>query len=114
VYPDLKPKPAYMAIQTLTRELSGYRLSRRLSLTNSQDYVLLCTNASGMRKLGAWTVAGAHTASLAAAPQPGERLKGVHGNGESFEPRLSSGKLVLELTPRPQYVSLGLAEVGGP
>jgi hypothetical protein len=31
VGPDLKPKPAYQALRTLTRELNGYRVVRRLS-----------------------------------------------------------------------------------
>ena len=64
VLPDLKPKPAYVAIQTLTRELSGYRIARRLSLAGDKDYVLLCTNQAGEQKLAAWTLGEPHPASL--------------------------------------------------
>jgi hypothetical protein len=36
----LQPKPAYVAIQTLARQLSGYRLARRLPLPDDKDYAL--------------------------------------------------------------------------
>ena len=57
---DLKPKPAYAAIQTLTRELSGYRIARRYETTNEQDFVLVLTNSMGQTKLTAWTLGSPH------------------------------------------------------
>ena len=42
VLPDLQPKPAYRAVQTLTRQLAGYRIVRRLSVPDDKDYVLVC------------------------------------------------------------------------
>src|SRR5208283_4072064 len=56
VLPDLNPKPAYVGIKTLTRELAGYRIVRRLALPSDKDFVLLCTNQAGEQKLAAWTV----------------------------------------------------------
>lgn len=56
---DLKPKPAYIALQTLTRELSGYRISKRVPTENEADYVLLFTNG-GNRKIAAWTTGEPH------------------------------------------------------
>jgi hypothetical protein len=61
---DLKPKPAYMAIQTLTRELGGYRIARRLALASEQDYALYCTNGAGGRKIVAWTLGEPHSVRL--------------------------------------------------
>ena len=57
---ELKPKPAYLAIQTLTRELSGYRIARRYETTNQQDFVVVLANAAGQSKLAAWTVGSPH------------------------------------------------------
>src|ERR1043166_8277032 len=61
---DLKPKPAYMAIQTLTRSLGGYRIARRLALASEQDYALYCTNGAGGRKIVAWTLGEPHSVRL--------------------------------------------------
>lgn len=57
---DMKPKPAYLAIQTLTRELSGFRIARRYQTTNEQDFVLVMTNSVSQTKLAAWTVGSPH------------------------------------------------------
>lgn len=85
VMPDLKPKPAYHAIQTLTRELNGYALESRLTLTNAEDYALVFTNRAGERKLAAWTTGKPHSATV----------------------RLPSGQeLSLAYTPVPQYIPL--------
>lgn len=85
VMPDLKPKPAYLAIQTLTRELSGYAIESRLVLTNAEDYALVFTNTAGERKLAAWTTGKPHSATA----------------------RLASGQMFrVELSPSPQYISL--------
>jgi hypothetical protein len=64
VLPDLKPKPAYVAIQTLTRELSGYAIESRLTLTNAEDYALVFTNRTSERKLAAWTTGRPHDAVI--------------------------------------------------
>jgi hypothetical protein len=61
---DLTPKPAYTALQTLTRELSGYRLERRLDGLPEEDYALLFVNKTGARKIAAWTLARPHVIRL--------------------------------------------------
>jgi hypothetical protein len=80
---ELDPKPAYAAIQTLTRELGGYRIERRLPLASDQDYVLLCVDGHGRRKLAGWTTAEAHVTTITVdgrrlewelGPMPGYRL----------------------------------------
>jgi hypothetical protein len=109
VLPDLKPKPSYLAIQTLTRELSGYRIVRRIPLPNDKDYVLLCTNQTGGQKLAAWTLGDPHEVSLEMRLKAKDKITAVSGTGEGLAPRIDAGRLVLELKPAPQYVTLGKA-----
>jgi hypothetical protein len=61
---DLQPKPAYRALQTMTRELAGYRIVRRLNVGSEQDFVLLLARAKAPQKLAAWTLGDAHTVTL--------------------------------------------------
>jgi hypothetical protein len=110
VLPDLAPKPAYMAIRTLTRELAGYRVARRLALDIQNDYVLVCTNVAGKQKLAAWTVGELHTITV---PAEGD-LHGVAGilaNGKRFDPKAETGQLSIEVSSEPKYVSLDRAAV---
>jgi hypothetical protein len=81
---DLKPKPSYLALQAMTRELSGYRIARRLKTASEDDYVLRCVNKAGQEKLTAWTLGDPHALDLDLPPH---RLK-------------------LELGPAPRYVAL--------
>jgi hypothetical protein len=61
---DLQPKPAYLAIQKLTQELSGYRIAFRRDTGNTNDFVLSLTNNLGNTKLAAWTTVAPHTVTL--------------------------------------------------
>ncbi|HWX22335.1 MAG TPA: cellulase family glycosylhydrolase [Candidatus Binatia bacterium] len=107
VLPDLKPKPSYVAIQTLTRQLAGYRVARRLMLPNENDYVLLLTGPPGQDKLAAWTLSEPHGIGLELARQAGKKLPGVDIRGETIPLRQESNRLTLELTGGPQYLGLG-------
>jgi len=107
VLPDLTPKPAYVAIQTLTRELAGYRITRRIPLPSDRDYVLLCTGrAVRSNKLAAWTVGDPHRVKLKLNLWGRNRLTGTAGNGAQFAPATDSGHLILELASAPQYITL--------
>jgi hypothetical protein len=88
VRPELQPKPAYLAIQKLTRELGGYHMATPLQLTDHDDFALLMINEERDRKLVAWTAAKPHTATV----------------NVPLEKELS---LALELSAMPQYVDLG-------
>ena len=48
VYPDLIPKPAYNAIKTLTRELGGCRIWRRVALPK---YELVATSGDAHEQM---------------------------------------------------------------
>ncbi len=58
---DMTPKPAYQAVQAISRELSGYSASRRYNTGNTNDFVLVMTNNAGQTKLAAWTAGKAHS-----------------------------------------------------
>jgi hypothetical protein len=79
VTPDLKPKPAYLAIETLTHELDGYRVVRRVPQASEQDYVAQFVNSGGHPKIAAWTTGESHSASveIPAGSSFGGRWKGV-------------------------------------
>ncbi|MGO8675547.1 MAG: cellulase family glycosylhydrolase [Limisphaerales bacterium] len=111
VLPDLQPKPAYRAVQTLTRQLAGYRIVRRLSVPDDKDYVLVCGGPSGANKLAAWTLGEAHSIRLGLRAAPGKPLAAVSSEGASFSPKLDASELVLELSAAPQYVALADAEI---
>ena len=113
VLPDLTPKPSYFAIQTLTRELAGCRVTRKLKLANESDYVLLCTGPAGTQKLAAWTLGEPHAVSIELAAAGTAKLGAVKVDGSSFVPTLDAGRLVLDLTAAPQYVTLGETTVKG-
>jgi hypothetical protein len=83
---DLKPKPAYEAVQTLTRELAGFRVIERHSTNGEDDFILVLKNAAGDMKLAVWTVGQPHPFTLEI---------------------LETGKpLRLDLTAMPQYIAL--------
>ncbi len=107
VLPDLKPKPAYTAIQTLTRELAGYRVEHRIALENEKDFVLLCSNSVGTQKVAAWTLGDPHAGKVNVNLKNGDALSGVTGNGEPFTVTIQSGQFTVELGPLPRYVTLG-------
>jgi polysaccharide biosynthesis protein PslG len=103
---DLTPKPAYTAIRTLTRELSGYRITRRIPLSSDKDYLLVCSGPGGPKKLVAWTIGEPHPVHLQLGLLGRNRLTGAASDGSHFTPKIDSGRLVLDLAPAPQYVAL--------
>lgn len=96
------PKPAYRAMQTISRALDGYRFSRRLAAGGPTDYVLLFTSGRNQR-IAAWT----------AAWQPSrvgiEGVKGrfrVVGTEGAVLPSIAArrGRIAITLTGAPVYL----------
>jgi hypothetical protein len=104
---DLSPKPAYLALQTLTRELSGFRIARRITLANDQDYALVCTNAAGTQKLAVWTSGDPHEATVELPDKAGPFAKVTAWNGEASEAKIESGRIKIQLSATPQYFEAG-------
>jgi hypothetical protein len=97
-----QPKEAYFAAQTLTSELAGFRLARRVSLASDADYALLFTNGAA-RKQVLWTTDTSHSVTL---PAKGSSVTVVSMTGEKRTFPTTDGKLTLELTDSPQYLML--------
>ena len=102
---DLQPKPAYRAVQTLTKQLSGYRIVRRLSTENSEAWVLLCVDAAGNQKLAAWTTEKPAAIRLDLGLKPGDEVSAVDGLGQPLAVKVEQGQLVVELSNLPQYLA---------
>jgi hypothetical protein len=113
VTPDLNPKPAYIAVQTLTRELSGYRIASRYDTGNTNDFVLVLTNAAGETKLAAWTLAPAHPIKLRLQPTALKELPLVNNSGKEGKLQINNDSAVLSLDANPEYIVLGRATLTG-
>jgi polysaccharide biosynthesis protein PslG len=102
---DLTPKPAYLAVQTLTRQLGGYHIDRRLAPADPNDYVLLLVNTGHKEKLAAWTTGAPHAIQLTLSRVRPSSVAVVNGKGESLPVKLDGPRLSLDLGPLPQYVT---------
>jgi hypothetical protein len=100
---DLQPKPAYVALQTLTRELTGYRIEKRLATAGTNDWVLLLSKGAA-RKLAAWTMAESHATTIGGLNC--KSATAISGDGKPSEAKLTQGSLTLTLGALPQYVTL--------
>lgn len=100
---ELTPKPAYVAIQTLARELSGYRIERRLPTASADDFVLLLANGTA-RKLAAWTIGEPRAVAIDGLTFKAARS--VAGDGLPAAAEFQQGTLSLRLSSMPQYVTL--------
>ena len=60
---DLQPKPAYVALRNMVRELDGYKLERRIDQADDKDFVLLFSSGK-KRKMAAWTTGAPHTVQV--------------------------------------------------
>ena len=100
---DLRPKPAYIAVQTLTRELSGFRIEKRLASGSTNDFVLLLSKGAE-RKLAAWTTGESHLATIDGLSF--KTASSTSGDGEVIQAKLTQGSLSLRLNAMPQYVTL--------
>jgi len=103
---DLKPKPAYEAIQTLTRELSGYRVAQRHEVGNDNDFLLVLTNGVKQTKLAVWTMGEPHNIGLKLTSKRSRELPITMGDGQNSSVRAEKGAFTLEVKPLPSYVSL--------
>jgi polysaccharide biosynthesis protein PslG len=107
VTPDLKPKPAYLAIKTLTLELSGYSITRRHDTGTTNDFALVLTNALGETRLAVWTLGEPHDIAFALQPNSGKELSFVNGDGVSGKVEIGNNRFTIPISGRPKYIILG-------
>ncbi|MHB1001244.1 MAG: cellulase family glycosylhydrolase [Armatimonadota bacterium] len=65
---DYQPKPSYIAMQNLTKALSGMRFVKRMK-SNDKDYLLLFSNGK-QHTIAAWTTGSEHSIE----PIPGQKF----------------------------------------
>lgn len=106
----LQPKPAYIAVQTLTRELAGYSISRRVVTASERDFVLLLANSAGEEKLAAWTLEPSSRVSLRIS-NPGQTFRLVAWDGVGSELATAADAITLNLGPGPIYAALSPARL---
>ena len=101
--PVYSPKPAYLALKTLSSVLDGYRFTRRLPVGGANDYVLLFTKGKETR-LAAWTTSA--TARKVRIPDLPGRFTTTDHLGQRLTPlRSHKGKLEVTLTEAPLYLA---------
>jgi hypothetical protein len=103
-----EPKPAYLAMKTLSEQLKGYHFNKRILLDNADntdDYVMLFNRDEDCRdvRLAAWTIhPEGHQLTMPASP--GKVAVTTH-LGERSEIDAGPQGLRLNLTDAPQYVA---------
>ncbi len=100
VYQDYKPKPAYLAAQTLTRELAGYSFAARMTLDSPDDYLALFRKGDDYR-LAVWTVGSPHKVKL---PVDVDALDVVSLTGERERIDAKNGEIELDLSGAVRYL----------
>ena len=114
---DLTPKPAYTALQTMTRELNGFRIEQRFDVGTTNDFVLLFSNASGAKKLAAWTAEPVpHDVSFPLQDELASRSRSasaVNGDGSPAKVIRKHNRLQFEIAPLPKYVLLNSSGAEG-
>jgi polysaccharide biosynthesis protein PslG len=104
VQSDLKPKPAYSAVKTLTHELLGYRVGHRQTVESDRDFVLVCTNTIGDQKLVAWTTGEPHELKLAVPA--GYQVGGISTTGAPLPTPVVDGTCQIPLSASPVYLTI--------
>jgi DUF1680 family protein len=108
---DLKPKPAYRAIQTMVGQLKGYRVIRRIEIDPPDAWILLCADESGKQKLAAWSTKSPMSIELPLASIASKAVSSVDGVGGELGIESKEGKLKLKRDAVPQYIAMMPSEI---
>lgn len=106
VTPDLKPKPAYIAIKTLNDQLGAFTLIKRIEIKNPNDFVLLFRDDKGNSKIVAWTTEVPHNVLIEEIKVEATAMKGADWSGKAVQVNSDQGKLFIELDVFPQYITM--------
>ena len=100
--PIYQPKPAYLAAQTLTRTLAGFRFQKRLPVGGAEDYVMAFAKGDDVRWV-VWTMAA--TSRAAVIPLPAGRYAVTSHTGQTMPGLEADAKgLSVTLTDAPAYL----------
>lgn len=103
---DLKPKPAYTAVQTMNIQLKGFTFLRRIRLKSDNDFALLFKNDIGTYKITAWTMVQSHQIMMDDIIPKVTGITDRDGKGNVLNLMTDKGRLVLDLNEFPQYITL--------
>ena len=103
---ELKPKPSYLSVQVMNKQLDGFTLQKRIKLADENDYVLEFRNEKNEYRLAAWTTGDKHIIKLSYGQSDSQDVRSINGMGREIKPETGNGQLILELTGLPQYVTL--------
>ena len=93
--PDGSPRPVVESIKALVAELGGYRVVERLPSDATLDYLVLCENAKGARKLAVWT-----------APPPGGSPDEAWEHEVALDLGPGAKPMAVKLTSHPTYIAI--------
>ncbi len=99
---DYKPKPAYVAMRTLTRELAGALPAGRLPVGSEKDFVLAFRAADSTARLALWTTGSPHVLDLGSGLRVTRAVDHL-GRPVDIQTRPTAK---LHLTDAPLYLSL--------
>jgi polysaccharide biosynthesis protein PslG len=105
---DLEPKPAYTAIKTLNDQLNDFTFIKKADVKRGNDYVLLFKDSKGITKIVAWTAEVPHSILLEEIEYTGTNLSACDWQGNAIKIKNNGGKLLIELSPFPQYFTIPL------
>lgn len=105
----LNPKPAYITVTVLTRELPGYRVIERYNDGDTSDVILVMENAGDSVKVAAWTTGASHQVSFSLAslslPDTARTIYWVNTNSDSGTVPVGSSGFTDELSGTPKIYS---------
>ena len=106
----LNPKPAYITVTVLTRELPGYRVVERYNDGDTSDVILVMENAGDTVKVAAWTTGAAHQLNFPltslSLPDTAKTIYWVNTNSDSGTIPVSSGGFTDGLSGTPKIYSV--------
>lgn len=93
--PDGSPRPVVASIKQLVAELGGHRVVGRIESDSKLDYLLLCEDAKGARKLAVWT-----------APPPAGSPEEAWEHEVALDLGAGAKPLAIKLGAHPTYIAL--------
>ncbi|MFE4119954.1 cellulase family glycosylhydrolase [Priestia sp. YIM B13486] len=95
------PKQSYIAINTLTYNLSNFKLNRRINVGNQNDYILEFTNGKEKKVIVYWTSKEKHNINLTIKSK---KNKIVTMYGKEVSKINGDNDLNLEISNEPTYI----------
>ncbi len=113
--PEINPKPAYVALATMTLALDGASYVRSVPTASRSVYLLEFSRADGGFVYACWTLRGERPITLSVT---GAGWRSMDDQGNSVDATLANGQLTVNANMTPRYVfgpaAVSAAELGAP